>query len=272
MFLNGAIDLVKIIRTYMMHNVSFGPISDADLTYLLSRAKKIDTNYKDIHIKAVRTMELPYIRGMRIRLIRENSSRMAALYKDCAELPQTVESCLKIADKYKIPPMFVPIRLEYEEQNKLEMHDLTSPAVSNLTRKCADMFESDIEQYLKRRGIKFKTEVQLRQAGSQLTPDFLLDVPMDIKEIFGDDCTYHEGPSEKIRWIDAKNYPMFGLRLTYEKMLKQAKKYNEEFGAGAYIFSKGVMSRDPRLNFPAAAIIDGTQLCDSSLSCIDTIN
>lgn len=272
MLLNGAIEMVAMVRAYITHNVSFGPIQESDLLFLLTEAKKIDPNYTEQHIKIVRTMELPYLRTLRIRLVRENSSIMAAIYKDCASVKHNVAGCLEIAEKYKIPPMFVPTRLGYDEQIKLEAFDLTSPSIANLTRKCADMFESEVEQYLRQKNIKFKTEMQLRHSKSQLTPDFLLDSPTLIKDIFGTDCVYHTGPSEKIKWIDAKNYPMFGLRLTYEKMIKQAKKYNDEFGAGAYIFANGVMAKDSRIIFPSAALIDGSYLCASSLSCIDTIN
>jgi hypothetical protein len=197
---------------------------------------------------------------------------MNKLDADCAQAPKTVGACLEISKKYKIPPMFVPIALDYDERGALEMHDLASPALSNLTRKCADLFETDIAEYLTRRGIKFKSEFQLRQINSQFTPDFLLDTPHAVSEIFGDNCPHILYNDEKIKWIDAKNYPMFGLRLTHEKLLKQAKKYNNEFGPGAYVFAKGVMSPDSRLEMPDAAIVDGTSLRGSSASCSETIN
>jgi len=76
--------------------------------------------------------------------------------------------------------------------------------------------------------VRFLTEQDSRTSGNSLTPDFLLDTPVVIN-------------GQRVHWIDAKNYPMYGSKLVASSLAKQAQKYNKAFGPGAFVFSGGLV-------------------------------
>ena len=98
--------------------------------------------------------------------------------------------------------------------------------------KKAEEFEIKLGKLLTRHGVRFKTQEELVEEQIKLygkpinTPDFLI---LDDLRING----------YKIGWIDAKNF--YGARSWFIRLSieKQIKKYVNEWGTGAIVFSMG---------------------------------
>lgn len=123
--------------------------------------------------------------------------------------------------------------------------DLSSAPHSARVQLASAAYEKTVGRFLSQKNIKYRTEEQLR--GSSLTPDFLLDDPVIINE-------------SPVYWIDAKNYPMWGSRLVAAGIAKQARKYTDAFGPGAFVFSGGVMCDGKRDALAGPLLLDGSQL------------
>jgi hypothetical protein len=99
-------------------------------------------------------------------------------------------------------------------------------------QECAEQFERDIEQVLKKMGIKYKTQnelckEQIKTHGRAFsTPDFLIESELFINE-------------QLVKWIDAKNF--FGSNISFvkKKITDQTEKYIKNYGKGSIIFSLG---------------------------------
>jgi hypothetical protein len=109
----------------------------------------------------------------------------------------------------------------------------------------ADLFEAEIEKYLRSNGIRFKRQDELTQEQTHFfqapfsTPDFLL-----VDEVFIN--------GHQVRWIDAKNY--YGssdVIMQVQSMKKQANRYVGYWGPGAMVFALGYCSE---LTLPASVL------------------
>jgi hypothetical protein len=150
-------------------------------------------------------------------------------------------SAVEIAEKFDLPPMFVLKHLRSKgggvserESLAAALADAGSALHQQKTKTHADKFELKLSADLTRLGIPHKTEDDLRREGSLLTPDLLLDPPVDIA-------------GAPVTWVDAKNYMFYGNRLTVPGLKKQAKKYTEAFGPGVMVFAGGVACNAPEL-------------------------
>lgn len=109
------------------------------------------------------------------------------------------------------------------------------------------MFENILEKYLNSRCIRFYTEREIITNNLySVTPDFLFHVPITIEL---NNIKY------KIKWMDAKNYALNNVNFILKSLQKQAKKYNQEFGMGAFVFNYGI---DPTIKIPNVLILDGS--------------
>ena len=255
--LSNVPELVKQVKAYMNEHISFAELTQSEELALTNLAQKINSDFTPIHVKAIRTMELPMLRAKAVNRLKSKYKQYNA---DCAKCSPDVKSVLNLSNKYKLPPCVVEVKLDKEVKSEIDKLDLTSSYNAMITRERADRYEKDVENYLREIGVEFKTENDLRRENSKLTPDFLLTKPVNVEKLFGNKLKYYLGPDKEISWIDAKNYPMFDLKLTREKLISQAKKYNAAFGPGAYVFSKGVMSKQDMITVPEATLVDGTSI------------
>lgn len=112
--------------------------------------------------------------------------------------------------------------------------------------KNATIFENKIAKILDSKGIKYKTQEDLVREQKQdnsvptNTPDFLLQSDLTINGI-------------KINWIDAKNFYGSDSKFIKKKIIKQTKKYIDEWGTGSIIFNLGFSSK---LQFENILLID----------------
>lgn len=123
---------------------------------------------------------------------------------------------------------------EYDK-NQLDLaiaNDTYSLIDNQQVQKESELFENQVELFLIKNNINYKTQNQLSEEQIQLyghainTPDFLI-----ISNLYLNDS--------KINWIDAKNF--FGSNISFikNKITRQIKKYIDEFGDGCIIFKYG---------------------------------
>lgn len=106
-------------------------------------------------------------------------------------------------------------------------------------------FERMVEDLIRSNNIPFLTEKEIRaQKLHTMTPDILFETPVKI---------ISDGIPYEINWLDAKNFVFMGKfnPYFYQKLKKQADKYVDAFGPGAFVFRYGIV-RD--------ALIDRTLL------------
>jgi hypothetical protein len=93
-------------------------------------------------------------------------------------------------------------------------------------------YELDIQKFLDKHNIKYKTQDQLVEEQTKLhghpisTPDFLIKSNLYID-------------NHKINWIDAKNYYGANISFIKKSINKQILKYNKNYGYGCIIFKLG---------------------------------
>ena len=120
---------------------------------------------------------------------------------------------------------------------------------NNKSKERARNMEIMLEDYLKNMGIEFMTEEQMRNDPDiKSTPDILFKSPVEITV---NDKTY------TIKWMDAKNFILVGTKFLRTKLAKQAKKYGDEFGFGAFVFAEGI---DCSVGVESALMLDGSVL------------
>ena len=86
-------------------------------------------------------------------------------------------------------------------------------------------YENKIQKFLDKHNINYETQDDLIKKNSLLTPDFLIKSNLQIN-------------NKNIYWIDAKNFYGAYTRINIYNLQKQASKYNNAFGSGAFVFSK----------------------------------
>ena len=251
----------------------FGPVSPDERAALASEAARMSDKY-GVRLGAG---QLVSMRNMEVALAAQRCGTRAQRHgESILAASRAGESVLAIAARHKLPPMTVLRQILIEEGNsETEVRNLiASPGglPPRLSREAQAIFEADLGSrlnadrirmksqayedavgaHLRGLGLDFETEDDLRRAHSAVaglplvTPDFLLRRPVSID-------------GRRVAWIDAKDYPAVDSRLVMTSLKKQAKKYTDRFGPGAFVFSGGVMcdSRTARLG---ALVLDGSHV------------
>ncbi|XWV24738.1 hypothetical protein QJ856_gp1045 [Tupanvirus deep ocean] len=116
-------------------------------------------------------------------------------------------------------------------------------------RKRSMDFEYILENYLKSLGIQFRTEADIkRDKDYNITPDILFDENITLEL---------NGIEYQVRWLDAKNYVLTNTPFIMKSLRKQAEKYNNAFGMGAFVFHYGF---DSSIQIPGVIMLDGSKL------------
>jgi hypothetical protein len=235
----------------------FGPLTATQRHALGETAAGLSRKYG----VELRVEQLVSMRTMEIALEAQRAGiRAMRQGKSIADGVKAGTPIVEIAAKHKLPPLAVlkqalleqghsetqvramvaapatlPGRLALEAPEVFEA-DLSSRLHADRAKVKSEEYEDAVETFLRVRGAQFKTEVDLRREGPplgqpgapHLTPDFLFTSPVNIGGTL-------------IHWLDAKNYPMYGSRLTAKSIARQAVKYTAAFGPGAMVFSGGLM-------------------------------
>lgn len=168
--------------------------------------------------------------------------RVARLSQICASYKNNL---LTLSRKFDIPPYQLYNWItkkcslpSLERDTAVANDDYTTPEKQRLSQQQAERFERHIARQLEKAGIEYQTQDDLIKSGSRLTPDFLLHDPL-----------YLDGKT--IYWIDAKNYFAGKNPFTLKSLKPQAKKYNQAFGNGIFVF---------RYSYSQNLKIEGTSL------------
>ena len=259
---------LKFVRNMIRESRRFGPARAEDHEKLAAEASRLSRKY-DV---AVSGPQLVAVRDMEVALESQAGGVRALRYgAEMLAASRAGEPVVAIAERYRVPPVAalrqillelghsaaavramiadsaqMPPRLAREAAAIFEA-DLGSRLNAGRARARSQAYEDALGAHLRRLGLQFQTEDDLRRAhrasGGQapplLTPDYLLDAPALIN-------------GSPVHWIDAKDYPMYGSRLVARSLASQAAKYTAAFGPGAMVFSGGVMC-DARVSTPGAA-------------------
>lgn len=277
----------KFVRNMIRESRRFGPVSAEESDKLAAEARRLSRKYG----VPVSGGQLVAMRNMEVALESQSGGARALRYgPEMLAASRGGESVVAIAERLRLPPMAalrqilleegygaaavramiadptqLPARLAREAQAIFEA-DLGSRLNADKIRARSQAYEDALGAHLRRLGLRFQTEDDLRRAHEAsdgqsplLTPDFLLSEPV---RIFGP-----EGLDGKtVHWIDAKDYPMYGSRLVARSLASQAAKYTGAFGPGAMVFSGGLMC-DARV-LPKSAgdpplLLDGSHVSPS---------
>lgn len=150
--------------------------------------------------------------------------------------------CKVIDNKYAIRKIFREINLPAKNVaqyliiklgNKDNLIKIISDFNQNekISAQRAKDFEIKVEKELNNKNINFKNEQQLKLDGiTDATPDVLLVEPVKIN---------FNNKIHELKWLDAKNYFFCNVGFIKKSLKKQAKKYNDKYGPGCFVFSYG---------------------------------
>lgn len=259
--------VAECLRAVGAGRTGYGPAGPGLRAELAAAAEKLSA----AHGVRVTAGQLEAIRNLEVGAAAGRAAaRAAALAPALAREHAAGDGVLAIAARHRLPPLAVlrqllaagglskaqaraaladparlPPRLAAEAPAVLEA-DLGSRLNADRIKAESQAYEERVGAHLRRLGLRFQTEDDLRAAGSPLTPDFALEGPVTIA-------------GQPVYWVDAKNYPAIDSPLVAASLEKQARKYTAHYGPGAFVFSGGVMcgSRAARLG---ALALDGSHL------------
>jgi len=267
-------DAIHVVRSIP----GFGPVNESERQILAKEATRLSNRYDATisveQLIAMRTMELAIT-------ARRSGTRAHRLGEEIAAARKRGDSVLDIAIRYKLPPTSVLRQILIEDKHStgkvramvadptqlppdlaaeaeaIFAADLGSRVNADVIREESQAFENTLGKHLRSIGIKFKTEDEIRdeyatgvRTGPMLTPDYLITKPVRIN-------------GRPVRWIDAKNYPLFNSQLVAKGLVKQATKYTRAFGPGAMVFSGGLMCGSsvlPTSRLKPPLLLDGSHI------------
>ena len=245
----------KKIRQYVYNSRNFGEPNDKNL-------EKFATKYNiSISIQVLRSMVSSYTKNKIIENYVPLLNQKKKLYKKYKK----GKSIMDLSKIYNNSPMTIfRILLRSKGLSKKEVNKVLKKqdkylgdidkeqlkiALENDWYASTDQdaqlkksleYEEKVKALLDENNVKYQTQEDLQKldedniitskAGNPLTPDFLIKSDLFIN-------------SEKVNWIDAKNFYGAYTRLNKYKFKKQANKYNRAFGKGALVFSLGFSER-----------------------------
>lgn len=205
----------------------YGPPTEHEHEELVAAAAEIQRKW-GTHLGAA---QLEQIRRMeRASAAMRAGSRARRIEATLRHEFESGADIVDLAKAHKLPPMLVHrlVQPGAAVTPQLAKADMESAMHAAIIRADADAFERRVGTFLRSQGVQFETEEDLRRRGvSDATPDFLLAEEVRIN-------------GHPVRWIDAKNYPMYGSALVAKNLKRQARKYNLCYGLGAMVFSGGV--------------------------------
>lgn len=178
-------------------------------------------------LKKVKFLKKAYLKGMTIKELSKvhDFSPISMLknifYKLGISKNKVKDYLNKVGDISSFNLEQINFALDNDIFNKVDQSDQIEKS---------ENFEGEINRYLTKKNIKFKTqdelkEEQIKKYGSPInTPDFLIISNLVIN-------------GKKINWIDAKNFYGANTFLVRKKIKKQVQKYIDSYGHGCILFS-----------------------------------
>jgi hypothetical protein len=242
--------MIKECLAFVRGLPGFGPDTEAHNIQISAEAARLSALY-GVELSA---SALSGMRRMEVALVVQRSGVKAQRFgEQISKAYLAGETVLSLAARYRLPPMATLRQILIEcygmsasevkdaindktlmpetlrsQIDAVSQADMSSKMNNDVVRAEAQRFEDALGHYLKSRGVAAIAENELKERGAALTPDFLLNVPININ-------------GQLVYWIDAKNYTMYDSALVAASISRQATKYTVAFGPGAMVFSGGVM-------------------------------
>ena len=259
----------KIANFMLATFIHFRKLDDKEITKLNSFVKKFNKSHKEFQVTPEKCISIrsAYVKEYVIRNMNKIISQMEIIKEEFKS-----KDILELSVKYQHPPVSllkliisnhlmrkkkrkrkgIPNKKEMKnilkshKQFKLaEANDIFTSTDQKECLEYAELFERELEVYLKNKNIKFKTQEDLVKEQIEIygkpvnTPDFLILLKLKIN-------------GQEINWIDAKNYNGANTFLV-KKSKKQFKRYTDEWGYGAAVYRRGFGSK---LHFDKTMLID----------------
>jgi hypothetical protein len=237
----------------------FGPVTPEQRAGLAAAAARLSAEYG----VPLRPGQLVAVRNMEVALeARRGGLRALRLGDTLLAESRAGGSILAIAARHRLPPLAVlrqvlveAGRSEAEVKGMLAAPERLPPALAaeapavfeadlgsrlnaDRIKARSQAYEAAVEAHLRAQGLArgrdYQTEDDLRRAqegpgrAARPTPDFLFLRPVAVR-------------GRRVRWLDAKDYMLYGSKLVTASLAKQARKYTAHYGPGAMVFSGGLM-------------------------------
>ena len=256
-------EVEKKLANFLVNLQHFEELSDNNIQIIKKCIKKINNKYyphllkKEITLRLCFSIRSAYLKEKIIKnyhILDRKKKKILYLYSD------KKQDILTIANHYQLSPLTVFRYIlknkygkkkyekikknfkknlserDYKEMNIGIQHDIIAPFDQDRIAELSQEFEEDLEKYLIKHDVKYKTQEMLQEEQTKAfgrpinTPDFLI-----LSDLYIND--------KKINWIDAKNFYGASTFLIKKKLNKQTKKYIDKWGYGSVVFSLGYSSK-----------------------------
>lgn len=209
------------------------------------------TNKYGLNENLIKSMKKAYIQEMILKnfhKIKNNMKQISFEYEN--------ENLIELSNKYNNSPLnilrIVMLNKKIEHKQFINMikknsfknydktqfelgkkYDIYTIINNNEILRQSLNFEKEVENILIQNNIKYKTqeELTIEQKGNVVcTPDFLITSDLQINGF-------------EVKWIDAKNFYGANTHFIRNKILKQTKKYLDNYGNGCIVFKYGVCDK-----------------------------
>jgi len=147
---------------------------------------------------------------------------------------------------------------EFQEiKNGIQQDNFTGPEATARELRFSLEFENNLAEHFRSKKLPFLREEGIKQKYGKKgpTPDFLFEEEVSINGV-------------KSFWIDAKNFMASKElgRMRISKLRKQARRYIEAFGSGAFVFSDSFVAGFHDLDMPDLSLRNGQDFAPESAS------
>jgi len=239
--------LESVLRPHLIKNGEYGNLTSARLHEIKQLAEKHELKHKQLL-----SMRVAYLRDKvisRYQKLVDHRKTIWALYSEGTDV-------VSISKQYDYPPVTIfrtilqekglskkniktvlnnPISLSDRDQQQLQMaidNDIITDPDNTMKAEAAEIFEDRVVKFFKFKGVKLQTQNDLVKEQTELVGRAVL-----TPDLYFPDGVKIDG--HVIYWLDAKNY--YGADVYYirESVKKQADKYNNAYGSGAFVFKYG---------------------------------
>ena len=239
--------LEYVLKHSLVKNGEYGNLDSNRLYEIKQLAEKHNLKHKQLL-----SMRVAYLRDKvicRYQKLSEHKRTILAMYEEGMDV-------IQISKKYDYPPVTIfrtillakgfskkqiknvlnnPISLSVRDQQQLQLsidNDIITDPDNTMKAEAAQIFEDKVVKFFKFKGVKLKTQVELVKEQTELVGRAVL-----TPDLYFPDGVKIDG--HVIYWLDAKNY--YGADVFYirDSVKKQADKYNNAYGSGAFVFRYG---------------------------------
>jgi hypothetical protein len=216
-----------------------------------NKLMKTITNKYGVNKDLIKSMKKAYIQETILKNFHKIKNNMKQISKE-----YETENIIELSNKYNNSPLnilrIVMLNKKIDHKQFINMiknnsfknydktqfelgkkYDIYTIINDNEILKQSLNFEKEVENILIKNGVEYKTQEDLtqEQKGNVVcTPDFLILSDLKIN-------------GNIVKWIDAKNFYGANTNFIRNRILKQTKKYLDNYGDGCIVFKYGVCEK-----------------------------